>query len=61
MPGGGKSSISRCLGEGPEDFQQMILLYRDYIRYVKLRQSIVVSLPFVNLDLDRMGFTLKMK
>lgn len=36
MPGGGKSSISRCLGEGPEDFQQMILLYRDYIRLCKI-------------------------
>lgn len=25
-----------CLGEGPEDFQQMILLYRDYIRLYKI-------------------------
>lgn len=34
-----------CLGEGPEDFQQMILLYRDYVRRLYKIETIYSSIP----------------
>lgn len=50
-----------CRGEGPEDFQQMILLYREcmYEDYTNLEKNILASVPVINLELDPMGFTIE--